>query len=76
MGAKLPIVTGRQAERAFQKIGFVTLAKRGKGSHMFMRHQRDAVKLTIPDHDPLKKGALRGLIRSAGIEVEEFVRLL
>lgn len=41
-----------------------------------MRRASDGVKLTIPDHDPVKKGTLRGLISSAGITVEEFIELL
>ena len=32
--------------------------------------------LSVPDHKELDRGTLRGLIRGAGITVEEFVALL
>jgi len=32
--------------------------------------------LTIPDHNPVKPGTLRSLIREAGMAVEDFVKLL
>jgi hypothetical protein len=34
------------------------------------------VNLSIPDHRELDRGLLRGLIRDAGLTVEEFVALL
>jgi hypothetical protein len=32
--------------------------------------------LSIPMHDPVKRGTLRRLIRDAGLTVDEFVALL
>lgn len=34
------------------------------------------VNLTIPDHRELDRGLLRGLIRDAGLTVEQFVAVL
>ena len=34
------------------------------------------VNLSVPDHRELDRGLLRGLIRDAGLTVEEFVALL
>ncbi len=34
------------------------------------------VNLSVPDHRDLDRGLLRGLIRDAGLTVEEFVALL
>jgi hypothetical protein len=59
---KLPVISGRQARRAFEKV---VLVKAGT-----------PFNLTIPDHKELDRGLLRGLIRDAGITVEEFVELL
>jgi len=36
----------------------------------------DGRHLSIPDHRELDRGTLRGLIKGAGITVEEFVNLL
>lgn len=35
-----------------------------------------AVNLSVPDHRELDRGLLRGLIRDAGMTVEEFSALL
>ena len=72
---KLPVVSGRDAVRVFEKLGYAF--DRQRGSHMILRqatppHRR----LTIPDHKELGKGTLRTLIREAGLNVEEFTKLL
>ena len=76
MSQHLPVVSGNQAVRAFSKVGFVLVPKRGKGSHYFMNHPDKPVVLTIPDHDPLRRGTLRSLIRDAGLTVQEFRNLI
>jgi predicted RNA binding protein YcfA (HicA-like mRNA interferase family) len=69
----LPVVSGRDAARAFIKIGFAYAHQRG--SHMIHYHP-DGRHLSIPNHRELDRGLLRKLIRAASISVEEFVRLL
>jgi predicted RNA binding protein YcfA (HicA-like mRNA interferase family) len=73
--AELPVISGREAVRAFGKAGYET--DRQRGSHIIMRQPESPHRrLTIPDHKELKKGTLRALIRQAGLTVEEFVALL
>jgi predicted RNA binding protein YcfA (HicA-like mRNA interferase family) len=69
----LPVISGREAAKAFQKIGF--LFHHQTGSHMIY-YRPDGRHLSIPDHRELDRGTLRGLIKGAGITVEEFVNLL
>ncbi len=71
--ATLPVISGREAVKVFQKIGFVFHHQRG--SHMILHHPNGR-HLSIPDHKELDRGTLRALIRGAGITVEEFIRLL
>ncbi len=71
---KLPVISGRQARRAFEKTGWVF--NRQRGSHMVLVKSGTPFNLTIPDHRELDRGLLRGLIRDAGLTVEEFVALL
>jgi predicted RNA binding protein YcfA (HicA-like mRNA interferase family) len=71
--AELPVISGREAVKALQKIGFIL--HRQKGSHMILYHANGR-HLSIPDHKELDRGTLRALIRGAGITVEEFVALL
>jgi predicted RNA binding protein YcfA (HicA-like mRNA interferase family) len=71
----LPRISGRQAVKAFESIGY--LKDRQRGSHIIMRHSKPPFRrLVIPDHGELAKGTLRSLIREAGITLEEFRVLL
>ena len=73
--AKLPIVSGATAVRAFKRIGYEV--DHQTGSHIIMRrHDPPYRRLTVPNHDSLAKGTLRALIREAGLTVDEFVDLL
>ena len=72
---RLPVVSGREAVRAFVKIGY--REDRQTSSHIILRHQDPPHRrLTVPDHKELARGTLRSLIREAGLTVEEFVVLL
>lgn len=71
--AKLPLISGREAARAFERVGFTF--DHQTGSHMIYYHP-DGRHLSIPDHRELDRGTLRSLIRAAGLTVEEFLRLL
>ncbi|MCB1217363.1 type II toxin-antitoxin system HicA family toxin [bacterium] len=70
----LPVLSGRQARAAFERLGWVF--RRQNGSHMILSKSGQPEKLSVPDHRELRPGTLRSLIRLAGITVEEFVRLL
>jgi len=69
---KLPHVSGREAVRAMEKMGFVQL--RQKGSHLIMR--RGAVGCVIPMHREIKIGTLTGILRQAGVSADQFIDAL
>jgi predicted RNA binding protein YcfA (HicA-like mRNA interferase family) len=73
---KIPIISGNQATKCFEKIGYQ--AVRQRGSHIRMRHKSDSSKkpLTIPRHRTLGKGLMRKLLRDAELSIEEFLKLL
>jgi predicted RNA binding protein YcfA (HicA-like mRNA interferase family) len=73
----LPSITGRAAITAFEKAGF-SLARISKSSHHILKKPGHRFLLTIPVHGSktLKPGTLRGLIRAAGLTVDEFVSYL
>jgi predicted RNA binding protein YcfA (HicA-like mRNA interferase family) len=75
MSQKLPSLSSRQVVSAFKKAGFYIMPHRGKGSHIAMS-KADSTYLTIPNQKTIKRGMLRGLIRQAGISVEEFLSYL
>ena len=53
---QLPVVSGRQARRAFEKDGWAF--NRLRGSHMILVKPGVAVNLSIPDHRELDRGLL------------------
>jgi len=71
---KLPVVSGKDALRTFERDGWVY--KRRRGSHMIMVKPGVRVTLSIPDHKELDRGLLRDLISDAGITVQQFIELL
>lgn len=72
---RLPVVSGMEVVKAFARIGYEM--NHQSGSHMVLRHARPPHRhLSVPNHREVAKGTLRGLIRDAGLTVEEFVALL
>lgn len=76
MSDRLPSISGAEAVRAFERAGYHVLPGRGKGSHTCMRRDAPPSLITIPSHDPVRRGTLRALIRSAGLTVAQFNALL
>lgn len=70
--AKLPSIGSRKVIKAFRAFGWEVV--RRESSHIIMVKKGEIVTLSIPEHSPVAKGTLRGLIRSTGLTVEEFVR--
>ena len=65
---KLRRISGREAIRILQRLGFKQVRQRG--SHVVLRKgNRGCV---VPLHDELAPGTLRNILRQAGVTVEEF----
>ena len=75
---KLPVVSGKQAIKALNKIGFVATSQQGSHVKLLKRIDGDAIQIVIPVHGnkPLKKGLLSAVIKDASLTVEEFTKLL
>ena len=72
MPPSLPHVSGAEAVRALEKLGFIAL--RQKGSHVILR--RGSTGCVVPLHRELKIGTLSGVIKQAGITPDEFMQAL
>ena len=70
--SKLPRVSGAEAMRALQRLGFEKV--RQSGSHVVMR--RGSKGCVVPLHSELKVGTLAGLLRQAEVSPEEFIAAL
>lgn len=69
MPPSLPIVSGAEAIRALQRLGFVVIRQRG--SHVVLR--KGSQGCVVPNHREIKIGTLAGLLKQAGVSVDEFI---
>ena len=74
--ANFPGVTGREAVRAFERIGFRHV--RTNGSHYIMKRASHRFLLSVPVHGKknIGVGLLMKLIQDAGLTPDEFLMLL
>ena len=66
---KLPHVSGAEAVRALERLGFVVVRQRG--SHIVLR--RGSVGCVVPNHREIKVGTLGGVLKQGGVTAEEFL---
>lgn len=67
---KLPLLSGRQVLSALERLGFVELHRRG--SHVKLQHA-DGRLIVFPFHDSVDRYTLKGALRDADVDVEEFL---
>ena len=73
--SKLQRISGRECVSALQKVGFY-FKRHQEGSHIILRRDNPFAQVVVPDHKELDRGTLRGIIRQAGLGVDEFAKLL
>jgi predicted RNA binding protein YcfA (HicA-like mRNA interferase family) len=69
----LPQVSGKEVVHALEAAGFEHRST--KGSHAKLRHP-DGRVVIVPLHRALARGTLGSILRQAGLNSSEFVRLL
>jgi predicted RNA binding protein YcfA (HicA-like mRNA interferase family) len=67
---KIPLLTGRQVLATLTRLGFVEIHR--KGSHVKLKHG-DGRVIVFPFHGEVDRYTLKGALRDAGIEIEEFI---
>jgi len=72
--SNLPRISGRECVKALNNVGFYF--KRQEGSHIVLRRDDPFAQVVVPDHKELDRGTLRAIIRSAGLGVDEFKKML
>ena len=60
-----------KAIRAFEKLGFRVVRQ---GKHVIM--SRGEIRLTIPQANPVDAYTMGGIIKDAGLSIEQFKELL
>ena len=73
---RLRRVSGGEAVRALEKLGFEQVRQRG--SHVVPKKLRPegAVGCVVPLHRELAIGTLRGILKQAGVTPDEFMEQL
>lgn len=73
---KLKRVSGEEAIRALERLGFVRVRQRG--SHVVLKRElpAGATGCAVPLHRELAEGTLRGILRQAQVTPEEFMSQL
>ena len=74
--SKLPKLSGPEIIKALSKLGFVK--KRQKGSHAILVKKTKERKIgcVVPLHKELATGTLKGILRQAKVDQEEFLKTL
>ncbi len=69
---RLPLVSGQEAIRALERLGFGVVRQRG--SHVILKKQTSEgeVGCVVPLHRELALGTLRGILKQAKVTREEF----
>ena len=67
---RLPVLSGAETVRAFERLGWSVARQRG--SHIVMTKPGAMTVLSVPNHREVAKGILRRLIRTADLTVAEF----
>lgn len=69
---ELPRISGREAIRALERLGFEQV--RQQGSHVVMRKDcpDGPAGCVVPLHSALAVGTLRGILRQAGVSPGDF----
>jgi predicted RNA binding protein YcfA (HicA-like mRNA interferase family) len=75
MTQRLPALRPVEVVRALERGGWQV--HRQRGSHVSMHKEGVAFLVTVPLHrHDLPRGILRGIIKDAGLTVDEFLELL
>ncbi len=66
-------VSGEQAVRALERLGFARVRQRG--SHVILKSStaEGEIGCTVPLHRELAIGTLRGILKQARVSVDEFI---
>ena len=67
---KLPLLSGKQVINTLKRMGFEEIHR--KGSHVKMKHA-DGRVIVFPYHDEVDRFTLKGALRDADVDVNDFL---
>jgi predicted RNA binding protein YcfA (HicA-like mRNA interferase family) len=69
---KLRVLSGKDVCNILERHGFVEVRRRSSHMVMQLATAEGTITVPVPDHDELKKGTLRSIIRQSGLPKAEF----
>ena len=73
--SKLPIISARDLIKVLHRIGYDV--DHQTGSHIILRNTKYPYRrLTIPNHKEITRGTLHSIIKQAGLDVKQFLKML
>jgi predicted RNA binding protein YcfA (HicA-like mRNA interferase family) len=70
----IPVLRPSEVIKTLEKFGWTVVRQRG--SHVILTKAGHIATLSVPNHDEVARGTLRGLISKAGLTIDEFVDAL
>jgi predicted RNA binding protein YcfA (HicA-like mRNA interferase family) len=70
---ELPRVSGAEAIRALERLGFQQVRQRGSHVILKRRTAEGEIGCVVPLHREVAVGTLRGLLRQANVTPKEFI---
>lgn len=67
----LPLASGEQHVKAFERAGWV-MARKAKGAHFILAKEGCPHALSIPDHSEVKRTLLQKQLKLAGITEQRY----
>lgn len=73
--SNLPLASGSEHAKAFQRLGWTLDHKRrGRGKHFLLTRTGRRATLSIPDHHEVKRAIIAALIALAGVTEADYVK--
>jgi len=73
---KLTRTSGKKTIRALERLGFRQVRQRGSHIVLKKKTSKGEIGCVVPLHTELALGTLRGLLRQANVDIDEFLEKL
>lgn len=70
---KLPQISGVELIKKLKRFGFVVVRQRGSHIRLEKNLPSETIKITVPNHNQLKKGTLHNILKTARLKTENIL---
>lgn len=73
---RVPSVNYEKVVRALRRDGWVVVRQRGGHIRLHKHSGEETLKLTLPNHRPIKRSTLSHILKQAKLDIDRFLELL